>query len=70
MPVGKPSVEGIEPVAAEYPEVTFSGDAAREIGVGGDDWLSTDAGQLMGLFVGERCAKRCNPDVTPAGWRG
>ena len=63
-------MEGIEPIAAEYPEVTFSGDAAREIGVGGDDWLSTDPGQLMGLFVGERCAERCNPDVTPAGWRG
>jgi hypothetical protein len=61
----KPSVKGIQPIAAEYPEVTFGGDAAREIGVGGHDWLSTDAGQLMGLFVGERCAERCNPDATP-----
>jgi hypothetical protein len=63
-------VEGIEPIAAEYPEVTFSGDAAREIGVGGDDWLSADAGQLMGLFVGEGCAERCNPDVTSAASEG
>jgi hypothetical protein len=52
------SVEGIQPIAAEYPEVTFSGDAAGEIGVGGHDWLSTDPGQLTGLFVGERCAGR------------
>ena len=63
-------MEGIEPVAAEYPEVTFGGDAAREIGVGGHDWLSTDPGQLMGLFVGERCAERCNPDVTPVAGEG
>src|SRR4029453_11247348 len=52
------------------PEVTFSGDAAREVGAAGDDWLSTDPGQLMGLFVGERCAERCNPDVTPAASEG
>jgi len=58
-------VEGVEPVAAEYPEVAFGSGAAGEIGVGGDDWLSADAGQLMGLFVGERCAERCNPDVAP-----
>jgi hypothetical protein len=24
----------------------------------------------MGLFVGEGCAKRCNPDVTPAAGEG
>ena len=63
-------MEGVEPVAAEYPEVTFGGDAAGEVGVGGDDWLGTDAGKLMGLLVGQRCAERCNPDVAPVGWRG
>jgi hypothetical protein len=39
-------MEGIEPVAAEHPKVTFSGDAAGEIGVGGDHWPGTDSGQL------------------------
>jgi len=63
-------VEGIELIAAEYPEVAFGGDAAGEIGVGGEDWLSADAGQLMGMFVGEGCAERCYPDVAPLASEG
>jgi hypothetical protein len=63
--VGKLSVEGVEPEAAEYPKVTFGSDAARNIGVGGHDWLSTDGGQLMGLLLSQRCSKWSNPDVAP-----
>jgi hypothetical protein len=63
--VRKSGVEGVEPVAAEHPKVTFGGDAASEVGVGGDDGLGAEAGKLVCLLIGQRCAKRCNPDVTP-----
>ena len=54
--VGKSGVEGVEPVAAEHPIVAFGGDAAGEVGVGGDDGLGTDAGKLVCLLIGQRCA--------------
>ena len=31
-------LEGVEPVAAEHPKVTFGSDAAGEVGVGCDNW--------------------------------
>ena len=63
-------MEGVEPVAAEHPIVAFGGDAAGEVGVGGDDWLGTDAGELVCLLLGQRCAERCNPDVASLAGEG
>ena len=59
--VGKSCVEGVEPVAAEHPVVAFGCDAAGGVGVGCDNWMPTDAGELGCLLLGEGGAEWSDP---------
>src|SRR6187402_507569 len=63
-------LEGVEPVAAEHPKVTFGSDAAGEVSVGCDNWMNTVAGELGCLLLGEVGAKCSDSDVASAVGQG
>ena len=52
--VGQGGVAGVVAVGGEDPVVAFDGDAASEVGVGGDDWRPVaELAELGGLLVSQ-----------------
>ena len=52
-PSGRSYGERVCTVLCEEPEGAFGGDAAGQVGVGGDDRSGAQRGELAGLLVGE-----------------
>jgi hypothetical protein len=64
--VGERCVEGVEPVAAEHPIVTFGCDAPSGVGVGRHNGMHSEVCELGCLFVGQGGAEWSDPDVKSA----